>query len=64
MAETLYVVTFWLTIAFVVLGGILGLAGVWLEAFWKSEAGWRLILTDLILAGSSLAIAIITKWLR
>jgi len=60
---TLQQASFYLAIVFTVLGGMLGLAGVWIEDFWKSDTPVKLLLTDLILAGSSIVVAAITKWL-
>jgi hypothetical protein len=60
---SLYQFAFWATIFFVVLGAVLGLLGTWVNDFWKNDVGFKLIFTDLILAGTALAVAVITKWL-
>lgn len=63
MLVNVYTLTFWAAIVFVILGGLLGLLGVWIDDFWKNDIAPKLLLTDLILAGTSVAVAIITKWL-
>lgn len=62
-AVTLYQLAFWATIIFTVLGGVLGLAGLWVKDFWNDPVGFKLLVTDAILAGTALAVAVITKWL-
>lgn len=59
----LHQITFWATIFFVVFGAVLGLVGVWIPRFWDNDYSWKLFLTDCILAGSSVIVAAITKWL-
>ena len=63
MNETIYNLTFWGAIGFTTCGALMGLAGVWIPGFWKNEVAAKLILTNVILAGSSIIIAAITKWL-
>lgn len=63
MVVTLYSVAFWATIFFLVLGAVLGLIGVWIPEFWKSDVGAKLIATDFIFAGTALAVAVVTKLL-
>jgi hypothetical protein len=60
---SLYTLAFWATIAFTIVGGFLGLLGVWISEFWRSEACIKLLFTNAILAGTSLLVAVITKWL-
>ena len=60
---SLSVVAFWATILFTVMGGFLGLLAVWIPEFWKSETCEKLLFTNVILAGTSLLVAVITKWL-
>jgi len=60
---SLFQVSFYAAIAFTILGGIFGLMGVWIKEFWESEAAWNLIFTDFILAGTSIVVAVITKFL-
>jgi hypothetical protein len=60
---SLYELTFWAAIVFTAIGAFLGLLGVWVKSFWNTELAPKLIITDLILAGSAFAIAAITKWL-
>lgn len=55
-------IAFWATVGFIVFGGVLGLIGVWLKDFWRNEVGPKLLITDLILAGTSLAVALVA-WL-
>ena len=65
MLENLSVshVAMWLAIVFVVLGGVLGVAGVWIDDFYKSGVGSKLVLTDIILAASAAVVAAIAKYL-
>ncbi len=63
MADNLYLLTFWLSIIFILVGGCCGLLGVWWQDFWKHEIGWRLFMTDMILLSTSVAVAVVTKWL-
>ena len=60
---SLFQVAFYAAIAFTILGGVFGLMGVWIKEFWESETAWKLIFTDLILAGTSITVAVITKFL-
>lgn len=60
---TVYAVAFWAAIIFTVIGAMLGLMGVWVKGFWDNEVGAKLIITDLIFAGTSVAVAAMTKWL-
>lgn len=60
---TLYLFSFYASIVFTVLGAVLGLAGIWITDFWKSDTGWKLIVTNCILAGASIIVAVITKFL-
>lgn len=59
----MYELTFYATIAFTVIGAILGLIGVWFEDFFRNDIAWRLIVTDIILAVASAIVATITKFL-
>jgi len=59
----LHVYSFYAAIVFTVFGAVLGLAGVWFEDFWRNDTTWKLIVTDAILAVSSIIVAAITKWL-
>lgn len=60
---SVYEFAYWASIFFVVVGAVLGIIGVWVPDFWKNDIAAKLIFTDLILAGSSVAVAIITRWL-
>ena len=60
---SLFQLSFYAAIGFTILGGILGLMGVWINDFWKNETAVKLIITDLILAGTSIVVAVITKFL-
>ena len=60
---SLYQITFWAAIIFTAIGALLGLMGVWIEDFWKGETAPKLLLTDLIFAGTAIVIACITRWL-
>ena len=60
---SLFQLSFYAAIVFTIIGGVLGLVGVWINDFWKSEAAVKLILTDLILAGTSIVVAVVTKFL-
>lgn len=62
-ANSLYTFVFWAAIVCSVLGGVLGLVGIWFEDFFKNETAWKLVVTDLILAGTSIVVAVIIKWL-
>lgn len=59
----MYTIAFYAAIFFTVIGGILGLLGVWVKDFWKNEIAAKLLMTDFILAGTSIVVAIITKFL-
>lgn len=59
----LYLASFWAAILFTVLGAFLGLLGVWTKDFWKNDIALKLIVTDIILAGTSIIVAVITKFL-
>lgn len=60
---TLYSITFWAAIAFTGFGAFLGLMGIWIPEFWKSETAVKMLLTNGIFAGTSVLIAAMTKWL-
>ena len=60
---SLYVIAFWLAIFFTVIGAVLGLMGIWIKEFWKSETTIKLLLTDLIFAGTAAIVAVLTKLL-
>lgn len=59
----LHTFAFFALVFFVALGGLLGLAGVWIDSFWESETTLKLFMTNGILAATSLIVAVITKWL-
>ena len=61
---SLFHVAFYGAIIFSILGGILGLMGIWFHNFWKNDLSIKLILTDLVLAGTSIVVAVITKFLQ
>ena len=63
MYVQLHELAFYLAIFFTVLGAVLGLIGVWVNNFWENEVAWKMLVTDFILAGSSIVVAAITKWL-
>jgi hypothetical protein len=56
--------SFYAAIFFTIIGGIMGLLGVWFADFWKNDIAWKLILTDIILAVTSIIVATITKFLH
>jgi hypothetical protein len=58
--STLHVFAFWVCVACVVVGAVLGIAGIWLP---RTENGWKLFMTDVVVAVSALIVACITKWL-
>ena len=58
-----YTIAFWASIIGVCAGGALGLLGVWIEDFWKDELGFRLIMTDVILTVTAVAVTGITFFL-
>ena len=60
---SLYQLSFYAAIFFTILGGALGLVGVWFEGFWRNDMAWRLLVTDFILAGTAIIVAVITKFL-
>jgi hypothetical protein len=60
----LYTVTYWCAIVFLVLGCLLGLLGVWMPEFWRNDYAWKLMLTNWILFGASVAGAVITRILK
>lgn len=59
----LHTVAFYAAIFFTVFGAMLGLIGVWVDDFWDSPTPVRLLITDAILAATSIIVAAITKWL-
>lgn len=59
-----YSLMFWLSIVFLMSGGILGLTAVWVPSFWDSDIGMKLVVTNVVLFSVSLAGAIITRLLR
>jgi uncharacterized membrane protein YiaA len=60
---SLYLLSFYASICFTVVGAILGLIGIWNNDFWKSETGWKLIATNFVLATASIIVAVVTKFL-
>lgn len=56
----IHTIAFYATILLVILGGILGLIGIWAP---RTTFGGKLFLTDVVLAATSLIVAAITKWL-
>lgn len=62
--DQLYHFVFWAAIVLTSIGGLLGLLGVWVKEFWKSEAVIKLFLTDVILATTSVIVAIVIKFLQ
>lgn len=60
---TFFQFAYWAAIFFTISGAIMGLAGVWIKDFWKGDLAFRLIMTDIIFAGTALAVAAMTKWL-
>lgn len=63
VSVSLFQLAFYAALFFTILGGVLGLIGAWVSEFWKNDLGWRLIITDIILAVTSIAVAVITKFL-
>ena len=59
----LYQISFYAAIFFTVIGALLGLTGIWIDRFFESETCIKLLITDLILAGTSIVVAVITKFL-
>lgn len=59
----LQIFTFWAAIFFSVFGGILGILGVWVKGFWRNDYVAKLLITDAVLAGTSIIVAVITKFL-
>lgn len=59
----LHLFAFYAAIAFTVFGSLLGLTGVWVEDFFESKTVWKLLMTDVILAGTSIIVAVITRFL-
>lgn len=59
----LYQLSFYAAILFTVVGALLGLTGVWVDEFWHHEIAFKLFLTDVILAGTSIIVAVITRFL-
>lgn len=60
---TLSTLAFYAALFFTLAGSLLGLMGVWIDQFWKSDAAIKLLLTNWIFAGASIIVAAITKWL-
>jgi hypothetical protein len=60
---SLYSIAFYCGLFFTLFGALLGLIGVWFHDFWKSDTTVKLLITDLILAGTSIVVAAMTKWL-
>lgn len=59
----IHIYAFYAAIVFTVFGAILGLLGIWINDFWRDETTWKLLMTNVILAVSSIIVAAITKWL-
>lgn len=59
----MYEIAFWASIVFTIIGAGLGLLGIWVKEFWRSDTGSQLILTDVLLAVTSVIVALLTKWL-
>ena len=59
----MYTVAFYAAIFFTVIGGIMGLVGVWVKDFWNHDIALKLIMTDAILVVTSIIVAIITRFL-
>lgn len=59
----LHLIAFYAAILFTVLGSLLGLTGVWVEDFFESKTVVKLLITDTILAGTSIIVAVITRFL-
>ena len=60
---TLGDLAFWAAIFFTGIGAMLGLMGTWIKEFWRSDAAIKLLITDLIFAGTSAIIAALVKFL-
>lgn len=58
--SSLHQFAFWLTVACIVIGAVLGVAGVWLP---KTQTGFKLFMTDVVVAVSAVLVAVVTKWL-
>ena len=59
-----YAISFWASLILLVAGSALGLSGVWVSDWWNSDTYGKLLTTNIILFVTSLAIAIITRFLR
>lgn len=57
-----YNIALWAAIAFTVIGGMMGLAGIWIERFF-SDTRWKLLLSDVVLAVTSLIVASIARFM-
>jgi len=64
MMVDLYTVAFWLSIIGVCIAGFLGLLGTWVKEFWKNDVGIKLIITDVIITVTAVAVTAITFFLR
>lgn len=60
---SLYDFAFWAAIFFTCFGGLLGLMGVWIDGFFRSDTTIKLLITDAIFAGTSIIVAIMVKFL-
>lgn len=63
MVVNVYELALWAAIFFTVLGGVLGLIGVWIKNFWSNDIAPKLIFTDVILAVTSIIVAAIMEFL-
>lgn len=61
---TIYTLAFWTCLVTLAIGTLLGLIAIWLPDSFNNDLQTRLFMTDGILFGVSLAVAIITRLLR
>lgn len=57
-------IVFWIAVVCTVAAGILGIVGIWVQDFWRNDIGWRLFMTDVVVAATSIVACAILSWLR
>lgn len=61
--QQIKIAAFWIALGCAVIGGLLGMSGVWIDDFFASPLGIRLIATDVVLFLTASTIAsIVTVW--
>lgn len=61
-------IAFWTAIAFTVLGGAIGVAGIWIDSLFKDTdtgipIGWRMVYTDALVVITCVIVCMMLQWL-